>query len=52
MKQRNKEEQITGILRTHEKGVTVLEICRKQGLQTDLLPQEEQVRRHGSQRRQ
>ena len=32
MKHRFKEEQIIGILKSHEKGVTVLELCRKHGI--------------------
>ena len=32
MKKRFTEEQIIGILRSQEKGVTVLEICRKYGI--------------------
>jgi putative transposase len=32
MKQRFTEEQIIGILHSHEKGATVLEICRKHGI--------------------
>lgn len=32
MKKRFTEEQIIGILRSHGKGVTVLEICRKHGI--------------------
>ena len=32
MKKQFTEEQIIGILRSHEKGVTVLEICHKHGI--------------------
>jgi len=32
MKQRHTEEQIIGILKAHEKGMTVADICRKNGI--------------------
>jgi len=32
MKQRHTEEQIIGILNSHEKGVTVADICRRNGI--------------------
>lgn len=32
MKQRHTEEQIIGILKAHEKGMTVTDICRKNGI--------------------
>lgn len=37
MKQRHTEEQIIGILKAHEKGMTVADICRKNGISEQTL---------------
>ena len=35
MKKRHTEEQIIGVLKEHEAGIPIAELCRKHGLQAD-----------------
>lgn len=46
-KSRYIEEQIIGILKQHESGVKMADLCREHGISGDVLPVEAEVRWYG-----